>query len=168
MFNRRHLLPLLLASFVLPPNPTMARGGNIIIEADGVRFSLDQSDRMLEGRLVAPTTGWLAVGFNKSPALEGTQFLMAARDGSGLKYSERLALVPDHRSIDEMGLPALFCDIEVRLEPREAALSFRLDPGPIISTFENGGSPVGLMLAWSHATAFDHHSAWRRHYFINI
>jgi len=140
-------------------------GHHAIVDA-GVEFTWRHEADRVRGTLTAPTAGWIAVGFNESPSLRNTWFVIATVSTSPIRAEEHIALVPAHKKIEDLGLePGLahvsgyYRDGRSRLEfslphTRPKRPSLRLDPG----------AGVHLMLAWSHETAFDHHSAWRRHY----
>lgn len=138
-----------------------------IVDA-GVEFTWRHEADRVRGTLTAPTAGWIAVGFNETPSLRNTWFVIATVSTSPIQAEEHIALVPAHKKIEDLGLePGLahvsgyYDNGRSRLEfslphTRPKRPSLRLDPG----------AGLHLMLAWSHETAFDHHSAWRRHYDI--
>jgi len=140
------------------------------IADDGVRFSWHHQGGRLRGTLSAPTTGWIAVGFNEVRSLRNTWFVIASVASRPLRVEEHIALVPDHRNISDLGItPSIdhvsgiyregWSQLEFSLPhtlPKRPAL--RLAPG----------TKSYMMLAWSRAPEFDHHSAWRRHYDIDL
>lgn len=132
----------------------------------GVSFAWSHRGGRIYATLQAPTRGWIAAGFNGARSLEGTRFVIAAVASTPIVVEEHIALVPDHRRVDLAGgVPALAdvaggftngvsrCDFSL---PQVIPGAYALDLAPGRSTY--------LMLAWSQAPEFDHHSAWRKHY----
>ncbi|MEO0496790.1 MAG: hypothetical protein AAF141_05390 [Pseudomonadota bacterium] len=141
-----------------------------VFEEDGVHFEWFHTATALRCRLVAPTLGWLAIGFNSKSTLFETRFLMAVTSQPAISSQERLALAPPGTNVGELGLSEVFTveggrstggkselEISLPLVVRERP---GLDLGPDASVY--------LMLAWSTHAEFDHHSAWRRHYQIKL
>ena len=124
-----------------------------------------EADR-LYGDLSAPGTGWLAVGFNDARRLDGTRFVIAAVAEAPPRAEVHIALPPDHRTVEALtGSPSGLGDLTGRFEDGRSILSFSL-PHRTADRFSRDLSPgrtTHLMLAWSHAPDFDHHSAWRGH-----
>ena len=77
-----------------------------------------------------------------------------------------IAQPPDHRSVEALtGQPSGLRDVTGGFADGRSTLSFSL---PHLSADRFGqdlspGRPTYLMLAWSHAPEFEHHSAWREH-----
>lgn len=145
-------------------------GESGLISDAGVTFSWTHDSDRLRCMISAPTRGWIAAGFNETSGLRGTRFVMAAVSIRPMRVSERIALVPDHREITAHGgVPALR-DADGSYEEGRSRLSFSLphkfEDRPALSL--RPGSHAHLMLAWSHETEFDHHSAWRRHFPITL
>lgn len=137
---------------------------------DGIAFSWRHEQHCLFCHFTAPTTGWLAVGFNDRRDLAGTRFLMAVPSDPTARPEEHLATPPTHHPVAEHGLQPVIRDIKITNQQGLAtlALSFphiirqprllHLDPG----------ARAFLMLAWSRAADYGHHSAWRRHFSITL
>ncbi len=160
-------------------------GGSILLDSASNRASAETSGSISDAgvalgwrhdggrvrfKLSAPTKGWIAAGFNETPALRNTRFIMAAVSITPLRVSERIAQVPEHREITEHGgIPALrdaggyYADGRSNLV---FSLPHRFEDRPALSL--RPGSQTNLMLAWSHETDFLHHSAWRRHFTITL
>lgn len=137
---------------------------------DDVKFSWRHHHNTLIGSLSAPTSGWLAVGFNELPGLRNTRFIIAVTSISPITAEEHLASVPDHKNVTELGLePALQTAHGSYIDGRshlEFQMSHKFADRPALSLAP--GSRVQVMLAWSQATAFDHHSAWRKHFPLTL
>ena len=159
---------MLLVSAAIGAVAPMAAGadGERTIALGDMEFSWHHRATRLFGRLSAPGTGWLAVGFNEDRTLRGTRFVIAAVAGGPPRAEVHIALPPDHRPVaDVTGHPADLRDLDGGFDHGRSKLSFSLPhrsadgAAPDLSP----GQWVHLMLAWSHAPEFDHHSAWRGH-----
>ena len=140
------------------------------IDQDGVSFAWRHETHALIGIVKAPTRGWVAVGFNESSELKNTRFIIAAVSTSPIHVEEHLALVPEHRPVEELGMPATLIHAEGGFTAGVSTLIFTLPhkiPGrPNLNLAP--GNTVNVMLAWSMEQDFDHHSAWRRHFTITL
>ncbi|MFK8032602.1 MAG: hypothetical protein AB8B94_00540 [Hyphomicrobiales bacterium] len=154
--------------------PTMASNA-MQVEDAGTRFQWYHKDGQLIGKLSAPTDGWIAVGFNDAPTLRNTRFVIAVTAGSSVRAEEHIALVPDHRQVTELGFASALMMVSGSYENGRSHLSFSLlhqiqnqmgTGQPALSL--SPGSKVHLMLAWSRAPEFNHHSAWRKHFNITL
>ena len=167
-----------LVAFALPalsgfkrarPVSAKTQGSNSIKTA-GVIFAWHHANNRLVATLSAPTAGWIAVGFNTSPGLRNTRFVIADVASRPIRAEEHLALVPDHPEITSLGLTPALAELRGRFSDGRSQLSFTLPhfiPGPPPLELAPGRISH-LMLAWSQDRDFDHHSAWRRHFEITL
>lgn len=140
------------------------------IDDDQVTFSWKHRGDRLFGELSAPTAGWIAVGFNERRRLKDTRFVIAAVATSPIRAAEHIALVPDHRDVATLGLLPALDHVSGSHRSGLSRLRFSLPhefPGRPALQLAPGAS-IHLMLAWSHETDFTHHSAWRRHYDVQL
>lgn len=135
------------------------------ITAGGMVFRWQHDATALLGDLAAPTPGWLAVGFNDRAALRGTCFVMAQVSEPPGRMELRRALVPDHEAIADAGVQASLHREEGGYAEGMSRLRFRLShrSGDALGVILRPGSVSYVMLAWSHARDFAHHSAFREH-----
>ena len=149
-------------------NPTLAQVN--AIDEDGVRFGWSHKNSRLNCVFSAPTPGWVAVGFNTKHELRGTRFVIATTSHSPLRLEERVALVPGHRRVQDLGFAGAATHSSGAFEDGRSELAFSLperisgQPGLNLSA----GAWTYLMLAWSHGRDFQHHSAWRKHYSVQL
>lgn len=162
--NRRAIFPLALL-----PALAMQTGAGMPAEqrvtAGEMVFGWWHRDARLHGRLCAPGPGWLAVGFNTGRELRATRFVIAAVAPPDVRAEVRVALAPGHRRIEELGGRGDLRDVAGLVRGGRSRVRFSL---PHRATDAHAvplspGSPVYLMLAWSHSPDFDHHSAFREH-----
>ena len=152
------------------PLPVIAEEKPRRIVDGEVAFSWKHEADRLFGELSAPTAGWIAVGFNERRTLKGTRFVIAAVSMSPIRAEEHIALVPDHRNVSALGLSPALNHVSGSYSQGLSRLEFSLPHqfrGRPALRLAPGASPH-LMLAWSQDTDFTHHSAWRRHYDVQL
>ena len=164
--RRRTMLATIGGAVLAPMAPSGAQQSSARhVAIDGVTFDWRHGDDRLYGTLTAPTSGWIAVGFNISRSLKGTRFVIAvARQKPTAEM--HVALVPEHPTIESLGGQSGLADVTGRSDDTQSTVRFSL-PHVNAAPFAlelSPGTPVYLMLAWSHETDFAHHSAWRRHF----
>lgn len=172
--NKRQFLATFAASALpsltfLRPIQANAQGSNMIKSA-GVTFEWHHVNNRLVARLAAPTSGWIAVGFNSQPGLRHTRFVIADVTARVIRVEEHLALVPTHPEITTLGLTPAISDTRGAVNNGVSQLWFSMAhtiPGPPPLNL-SPGRISHLMLAWSRDPDFDHHSAWRRHFEITL
>ena len=139
-------------------------------ETDGVSFQAWHGNGRLHCSFTAPTRGWVAVGFNNQQRLKGTRFVIGALFGGSLRVEEHIAVVPSHPTVEAMGLASAVNDGSGGVSDGKMSLRFSLPH--LFTDTDNptllSGTVPYLMLAWSHEVDFAHHSAWRRHFSIDL
>lgn len=133
-----------------------------LVSAAGVEFRWALEDgRLLHGCMRARTHGWVTVGFNTRPMLEGARLVMGRVVDGRAELEVHRAEPPRHGRIAA-------ADGGVRLvgSAQQAGftrLCFVMPLGPIDRSDVAlvAGSLTHLVLAWSHERDFDHHSADR-------
>lgn len=170
--NKRKFITLSATGLIMAGTryaTALSRGENIV-EDSGVKFQWHHKDGRLFGTLSAPTTGWIAVGFNETSGLNNMRFIMAAVSTKPIRVEEHLTRSPRHTNVKELGIASSLADVGGNWDENHSTLNFSLShifagrPSLTLSP----GEKTHLMLAWSHETDFDHHSAWRRHYPITL
>ncbi len=165
---KRNLLKSFLALPLVPLGQVVQAAATITDPA--VSFTWAHSDAGLTCTLEASTRGWVAVGFNSERRLKGTRFVMAARTGDRVRVEEYIARVPARERVAALGLAPAVTEAVLTHIPGGSRLrvtfSERFRDQPALSLAP--GRTTHLMLAWSHETDFDHHSAWRAHYDITL
>lgn len=130
-----------------------------------MRFDWRHNSGRLFGRVSAPGTGWLAVGFNDRSGLAGTRFVIGVVGATGVRAEWHLADPPDHRPIEPGADQPVLRDLGGRIEAGRSVLEFSLPQRGVGAHAIDlpAGRSTHLMLAWSHDAGFAHHSAWRGH-----
>ena len=164
--HRRTLLVSAAMGSIAPVSAALSANGARHITLGDMEFGWRHDADRLHGDLSAPGTGWLAVGFNDARRLDGTRFVIAAVADAPPRAEVHIALPPDHKTVESLtGASSGLGDLAGRFEAGRSILSFSL-PHRTADRYSRDLSPghsTHLMLAWSHAPDFDHHSAWRRH-----
>jgi hypothetical protein len=166
--NRRGFVTGLGMTFTSASTQASPSPQNLSI--DGTTFRSWHVDGRLVPTFTAPTLGWVAVGFNNQQHLEGARFVIGAMIGGSFHTEEHIAVVPDHPRVQELGIEASVEDVVGSVSNNETTMQFSLPHLPVDSdnpTLLSGTSSY-LMLAWSHHTDLDHHSAWRRHFPVDL
>lgn len=120
------------------------------------------ADGDLRVTLTAPTTGWLAIGFNgEGGGLKGARLCMAAVSKRGvLSVEEHEAVVPAHPKV------ATIDGGECSSGDGSTTVAFTVPRDPPRGRSSAGvqlhrGGRHHIVLAWSVAREFDHHSRFR-------
>ena len=155
----------LVCGAALEAHTPMADNPEQTVSANGMTLSWAFEKDRLICHVSAPTHGWVAVGFNPREGLAGTNLIMATVRQGKVDIADRYVLKPgDHRSVTSLGGQSKV----IALQGREGA-------GVTDITFEltitedawhhtlKEGSTVHLLLAYSQADDFDHHSSMRTH-----
>lgn len=163
-----HRRTLLISAAMGPIAPVAASAQSAArsVALGGMDFLWSHADGRLHGRLNAPGTGWLAVGFNAERTLRGTRFVIAAVATPPPRAEVHIAQPPEHRSVEDLtGQPSGLGDVAGGYADGRSTLSFSLphQSGDRFGHDLSPGRTIHLMLAWSHEPDFDHHSAWRGH-----
>ncbi|MEM9795503.1 MAG: DOMON domain-containing protein [Pseudomonadota bacterium] len=152
------------------PLKASAEAGQNRMDLDGTRLLLRHVDGRLEAEFTAPTDGWLAVGFNNATRLKDTRFVIGALQGGAFHAEERIAIGPDHRTVQSLGLLPAVQDVRGKVAPGRSTMAFSL-PHAFPDTRNpslTSGTTTYLMRAWSRHRDFEHHSAWRRHISLTL
>lgn len=112
----------------------------------------------------APTTGWLAIGFNTSDKLPGTNLLMACvRNGEATLSDRYIVAQGDHRPVGDLGGVPVARLLSGSENEHSTRIEFLL---PLRATDRwyhtlRAGSTYTLLLAFSREDDFAHHSTMR-------
>lgn len=165
----RHLYLSILLLFTMlgacisnhPPkqNPI---GGTISKNCMKVSWQFEGDEILFE--LEAPSTGWLAIGFNETSALPETYLLMACIAKGKPKAREFKTISPgDYRPIVDLGGEASIKHVEGQESPQKTTIRVKI-PQRVNDGFHKAltkGSKWSLLLAFSREDDFKHHSMMR-------
>ncbi len=119
----------------------------------------------------APTTGWLAVGFNTEDTIVGANLIMGAVVDAAVHVEDRYVVAAgDPRAVTELGgISAV--DAPAGSESQgQTTISFRM-PTQAVDAYHlalHQGSTLYLIAAYSVDDDFAHHSRMRRHVEVTL
>jgi hypothetical protein len=140
-------------------------GEERLVTAAGMKLRGSVVDGVLHAEVTAPTHGWVAVGVNTRPTLDGSVLVMAAVRQGVLVVEEHVAQPPNHPSRRSRGgvdglLPGSV-GAETTAPTTTVRFALRLDTGDSFSLRPAPDAPLHITLAWSRDDDFGHHSAMR-------
>jgi len=134
------------------------------IEKNGMTVSWQFRGDQIEIEVFAPTQGWVAIGFNESDQLKGTNLIMGNVKANHTKVSDRYIVdFGDHRSIETLNGINHLSEIKGEESKKGTTLQFNVcrkakDKYHFDLVKDNS---INLLLAYSQADDFDHHSIMR-------
>lgn len=122
--------------------------------------------------LIAPTKGWVAIGFNHKREFIGSNLIMVAADNGTVKaedqYIERAGV---HPTVDALGGISHLIDAQVyALKDGRQQISLQLNPlaQDRFHYALKSGQRIYLTLAYSRFADFQHHSVQRESAWISL
>jgi len=134
------------------------------IEKNGMSVSWQFRGDQIEMEVFAPTQGWVAIGFNESDQLKGTNLIMGNVKAQQTKVSDRhIVDFGDHRAIESLNGINHLSQIKGEETEKGTILQFSIcrkakDKYHFDLVKNNS---FHLLLAYSQADEFDHHSIMR-------
>ena len=134
------------------------------IEKNGMTVSWQFRGDQIEIEVFAPTQGWVAIGFNESDQLKGTNLVMGNVKANQTKVSDRYIVdFGDHRAIESLKGINHISKIKGNETAKGTTLQFSIcrkakDKYHFDLVKSNR---FHLLLAYSQADDFDHHSIMR-------
>ncbi|MEP2670879.1 MAG: DOMON domain-containing protein [Cyclobacteriaceae bacterium] len=133
-------------------------------ERNGMVFEWKIEGTKLRCKMQAPTTGWVAIGFNTHANLPGTNLIMGAVEQEFYRIDDRYIVAPgNHKSMIQMGVEDQITLKNGSEQQGKTVLEFVI---PLqskdnyhIQLYE--GSEYYLLMAFSADDDFNHHSMMR-------
>ncbi|MBN2050378.1 MAG: DOMON domain-containing protein [Spirochaetales bacterium] len=118
--------------FAQQPAVSSVAGGFSRVEADsGYTFTWKIVGNEIEATMSAPTTGWVAVGFNPTNKMQGATYVIGyVKDGTAQLRHDWGHSPIGHRAVTDMGGVSRVTLISGREENGRTELSFRLPLNP--------------------------------------
>lgn len=141
------------------------------IEKNGMHLIWRHSHDSIHLEMSAPSTGWLAIGFNSSADLAGTYLLMGRLSNNRAEVVEHSIIQPgDYRSFSVMGFPGCVKNIRGEEKRGTTRISFSLPNKPenLLQKDLREGNRYHLLLAYSVDKDFRHHSLMRTSIIITL
>jgi hypothetical protein len=134
------------------------------IKKGGMELSYSCDTAYLHLNLSAPTRGWLAIGFNDRPGIEGTYLLMArVQDGRAEVVAHYTIRPGNYQSLVSLGETEQCTLVSGSEVGNRSLVSFSL-PLNRVGKYQKAlvpGNPYHLILAYSRDDDFQHHSTMR-------
>lgn len=144
-------------------NPTPSNQTNSI-RKNGMEVTWAYENNRVQFEMKAPTTGWIAIGFNEAGQLKNTYLIMGRVANNLVKVKEHFIVEPgDYRSIETFGAPVLVDAIEGLENEEGTVIRFSL-PIEAIDAYRKSlepGTHYSLLMAFSLEDDFQHHSVMR-------
>lgn len=134
------------------------------IEKNGMKVSWRVSNDSIYFTMSAPTTGWIAIGFNESSSLTGTYLIMGRMRKGSPEVVEHYTLQPgSYRPISELGTTpttTIISGSQTRLHTR---IEFSIPARKVSKHHKNllGEDYQNMLMAFSRHDDFQHHSVMR-------
>lgn len=135
------------------------------VSVEGMTFHWKFSKDFLNCRVMASTTGWVAIGFNTSDQLAGTNLIMGAVKNESVIIQDHFIIEPGkHLNILELG----GSDSIVKKQGKESGGSTEISfsvPLSVNDKYHHNlteGEVIYLLMAYSQEDDFAHHSIMRR------
>lgn len=134
------------------------------IEKNGMKVRWRFHNDRIHFNISAPTTGWVAIGFNEKQGLEGTYLLMGRVSNGVAEVKEHFVVAPgDYRPLEAFQAPIAVTVAQGVEEAGATSLKFSVPVQPV-DAFRKQMLPVSnlhLLLAYSTSDDFQHHSIMR-------
>jgi hypothetical protein len=144
-------------------NPTPSNQTNTI-RKNGMEVTWAYRNNRVHFKMKAPTTGWVAIGFNEANQLKNTYLIMGRVAYNLATVKEHFVVEPgDYRPIETFGAPVLVDAIEGMENEGGTVIRFSL-PIEAIDAYRKNlepGTHYTLLMAYSLEDDFQHHSVMR-------
>lgn len=141
------------------------------IEQNGMTVTWRVMDERMYFKLSAPTTGWLAIGFNETKNLAGTYLLMTRVRNGEPEVIEHYTQSPGtYRPISDLGSEPSVGDVIGSQSRLSTTVEFSI-PIKRVSKYHKeliNGDPLNMLMAFSRHTDFQHHSIMRTSVRVNF
>lgn len=137
-----------------------------IIKSGSMTLAYEVQQDSLWLQLKAPTTGWLAVGFNGKNDIVGSDLLMFSVRKGLVFYEDQYVQAPRQHPADwELGVGSSIRMIEGTEAKGWTSVTFKipLKAGDQYDFDHQEGKAFWLIMAYAFHDDFDHHSIMRKH-----
>jgi hypothetical protein len=135
-----------------------------VTTANGMTFQWRFDKDHLQCKAVAPTNGWVAIGFNTKNELSGTNLIMGAVEQDSVTIDDRFIIKPgDHKRITDLGGSEALVHRSGKEEDSATTIFFSI-PLSVNDKFHHDlyeGKEYYLLMAFSQEDDFQHHSIMR-------
>ncbi len=134
------------------------------ISKNGMKVEWTYAKNTIRFSISAPTQGWVAIGFNENTFISGAYLIMARVVNGKAEVQEHYTKSPgNYSSFIKLGLKTNPIDVSGKQEKTRTLISFSL---PLPSNHKhqkplNEGMEYNMIIAYSQADDFQHHSRMR-------
>ncbi len=156
---------LVTIPFLIIANTMVAQNNSWnTLEKNGMRFEWKIEGKHLRCKVEAPTTGWVAVGFNTQEMLKGTNLIMASVEQDFYRVDDRYIVAPgNHQSMETLGMNDQIFDRYGEEHSGKTFIHFAI-PLKADDAYHLNlviGQQYHLLMAYSLEDDFQHHSIMR-------
>jgi len=141
------------------------------ISENGFQATWYFQDDQLVVEMVAPTEGWVALGFNERDDIVGTNLIMGAVVDDQIIIEDQYVVKPgEHPPAEQIGGQSAIMTASGSEQNGQTTISFSL-PQKAVDQYHYDLSPqreIFLILAYSREDDFEHHSLMRKHVKIEL
>ena len=141
------------------------------IEVGGMKVQWEAVGDHWEFSLEAPTSGWLAIGFNHKNDIVGANLIMAAVINDRLIIEDQYVTgLGKHPEVSKLGAQPVAFAVSSKEKNGTTQIVIRI-PQKKMDRFHYDlikGQSIWLICAYSQDDSFDHHSRMRKHLQITL
>lgn len=155
-----------LLAFVLSLGTCTGLYGQQVSEASGIIFTYKVEGEYLDCSLKAPTTGWIGVGFNQKNTIVGSDLLLFNVVQGKVSCTDLFIQGignPVEDALNGGGNTISLLDGREEGSTTQVHFSIPLNSGDVNDFVHKIGQEAWLILAYSVADDFSHHSRVRKH-----
>lgn len=159
-----HLKCTLLILAILTSKSLTAQNMDKEINKHGMQVSWSFEADQLMIVMSAPTTGWVTVGFNENPSTDGAYLLMGNIIHSKITVTEHYTLSPgNYKPFSQLGAAENISIISGKESSTQTTITFKIvfDERNKYQEQLQEGKSLYMIMAYSRADDFQHHSMWR-------
>lgn len=156
---------IILFTFILSlGNACQAQHAMKTVSKNDMQVKWHYKNNRVYFEMSAPTKGWVTIGFNHHPGISQAYLLMGRVTGTSAEVVEHYTLTPgNYKPITDFGVAAQVKHVSGEQMKKHTRLKFSL-PVQALSHYQKSlfeHTSYTMILAYSTATDFQHHSIMR-------
>ncbi|MEM9397937.1 MAG: DOMON domain-containing protein [Pseudomonadota bacterium] len=159
---------ILIILFTIAAN---ASTSSVALEVADIQVDWKHRNGDIEFTIVAPTSGWVALGFNDVNSIVGAELIMAnVKDGEAHAKHFYVVGPGNPKPVKSLGRESIVLDVEGEIANGTISMKLLLEDeiaGRAPLTLKSGEN-VFLIVAYSVSPDFDHHSRIREHISVKL
>jgi DOMON domain len=141
------------------------------IEVNKMIIKWESKSNELTFEVFAPTTGWVAIGFNSENNIVGTNLIMGASiDNNSMVEEQYVVAAGVHKPIALAGGEVAISDYRCIEDKKGTTLKFSISQKQLDKFHYSltEGTKIWLVCAYSQEDDFNHHSIMRQHVEVTL